>query len=327
MSKFDAVVLSGGGTKAIIQLGALHFYSEKGELDVSYAKEFGGTSAGSIITLFLACGFEPMEIYKEVYTLSNFFKAGVSPGADFFDIIQNCGLISIDPAFEIIENIIIKRLGKIPTLKELLVERGNRYFATAFNVTKDRLEYLCPEKNPNMRATDAAKLSSILPPLFKRIKYKNCYYADGGLGDNFPIEGMSNTEGKRILGVTVTGSDKVDTESSEMTFFSYFTRVALFPINTNTHLRSRNLGQNVSLVSINVDNIPTLEFSIPRDRKMEMFMRGYTDARREHGKKRIFVEGWSWSEPIVYISKEVSAPDGWDVDVEFEKIHSDEETT
>lgn len=311
IQKFDGVVLSGGGTKAIIQLGALHFYNEKGYLDIDYAKEYGGTSAGAIITLLLACGFEPMEIYNEVYTISNFFKPGGSP-ADFFDIIQNCGLISIEPAFEIIENLIVKKLGKVPTLRELLVERGNRYFATAFNVTKDKLEYLCPEKNPNMRSLDAAKLSSLLPPLFKRIKYKGCYYADGGLGDNFPIEAMRHTENKRILGITVTGVDQLISENAEMPFFNYFTRIALFPINTNTHLRSRNVGENVTLVSINVDNIPTLEFSIPRDRKMEMFMRGYTDAQRESRKVRIFVDGWD---------ENIIRPlDGWDVDIAFEKV-------
>ena len=343
MRKFDAVILSGGGTKAITQLGVLHFYHELGEYDPEHVTDFAGTSAGAIITLLSACGFAPMEIFTEVYSIHNFFKPGstsASLRANFFEIVKDFGLISIKPAFELVENMIIKKLGKIPTLRELFLERGKRYYATAVNLSKMRLEYFTPERNPNLKATDAAKISSGLPFIFQRTKYRGDYYVDGGLGDNFPIEAI-NPEGKRILGVTVTGTDRIDAssdnidgEAKDMSFMSYCTRIVLFPINTNTYLRSKNLGNNdVTLVAINMDDIPTLQFVIPSEKKMEMFMRGYTDAKREHRKERIVVWGWTWSESHSAMSSvdagsivdavgstpgEVSSKDGWDVDFDWD---------
>ena len=342
--KFDAVILSGGGTKAISQLGVTHFYHELGVLDPEYATDFAGTSAGSIITLLLACGYSPMEIFTEVYSIHNFFKPG-SGSANFFDVIKDFGLISIKPAFELVENMIIRKLGKIPTLRELFLERGKRYYATAVNLSKMRLEYFTPERNPGLKVTDAAKISSGLPFIFQRTKYRGDYYVDGGLGDNFPIEAI-NPEGKKILGVTVTGTDKIDVgdgASSEMSFISYCTRIVLFPINMMTHLRSRNLdGHNLTLVSINMDDIPTLQFVIPSEKKMEMFMRGYTDAKRENRKIKIYVQGWAWSVEETSVDADTTSPgetvevstgaskDGWDVDFDWdlaEKLSADTEIT
>ncbi len=331
--KFDAIILSGGGTKAIAQLGVTHFYHELGVLDPEYATDFAGTSAGSIITLLLACGYSPMEIFTEVYSIHNFFKPG-SGSANFFDVIKDFGLISIKPAFELVENMIVRKLGKIPTLRELFLERGKRYYATAVNLSKMRLEYFTPERNPGLKVTDAAKISSGLPFIFQRTKYRGDYYVDGGLGDNFPIEAI-NPEGKKILGVTVTGTDKIDVEgaSTEMSFISYCTRIVLFPINMMTHLRSRNLdGHNLTLVSINMDDIPTLQFVIPSEKKMEMFMRGYSDAKREHRKVKIFVQNWSWSVDVdsgvtnvtsssgIVDGGDAPSKDGWDVDFDWENF-------
>lgn len=325
--KFDVVCLSGGGTKAIGQLGVLNYYYENGQLDLgpNGAKDFPGTSAGSIINLLLIVGYIPIEIFKEVYNINNFFigdpfgaenipttstasSSSISSLSNIWELISNYGFLSIEIPMSIVEKMIIRKLGQIPTLWELYKMTGKRLISPAVNISKKPcpvLVYITPESHPHMRCIDVCKLSSKLPLIFQRVQYNGDYYEDGGLGDNFPIEAV-DIRGKNVLGVTVVGSDMGD---SYLPFISYLYRVIMFPINTNTHLRSRNLGENVTLISLNFDDVPVIELNIGHNRKMGMFMRGYKEAEREEKKEKLYIRDWDWdlSEKVVI--------SGWDIDI------------
>lgn len=308
--KFDIVCLSGGGTKAIGHLGVLHYYHEKGQLDLSRVKDFPSTSAGSIISLLLISGYSPIEILSEVYGINNFFintEPGVSP-PNIWELAANYGLLSIDAPMKLVENMIIKKLGKVPTLWELYKLTGKRLISPAVNISKKpkpSLIYFTPETHPDMKCTEIPKLSSKLPLIFQRVQYNGEYYEDGGLGDNFPIEAV-DIRGKNVLGVVVTGSDMGDAET--FPFVNYLYRVIMFPINTNTHLRSRNPPANVKLISMDFDDVPVIEMHMRHDRKMGMFMRGYKEAEREEKKERLTLP-WSWN-----LEDDKESKDGWDVD-------------
>ena len=56
------------------------------------------------------------------------------------------------------------------------------------------------------------KMSSALPILFQEIRYKGDYYRDGGLGDNFPTNGLKSNQ--NVLGIIVTGTDFSSTENA-----------------------------------------------------------------------------------------------------------------
>lgn len=308
--KFDIVCLSGGGTKAIGHLGVLHYYYEKGLLDLSRATDFPGTSAGSIINLLLIVGYAPIEILKEVYGINNFFAGEEPINANIWDLISNYGFLSINSVMKIVEKLILVKLGYIPTLGELYKLTGKRLISPAVNISKKPspvLVYITPETHPDMKCIDVPKLSSKLPLIFQRVSYNGDYYEDGGLGDNFPIEAV-DIKNKNVLGVIVTGSDM--SGSINLPFISYLYRVIMFPINTNTHLRSRNLPSNVKIVSMNFDDVPVIELSMDHERKMGMFVRGYKDAEREEKKEYLYVRGWDWDLKPVN-----TEPDGWDVDI------------
>lgn len=320
--KFDVVCLSGGGTKAIGHLGALHYYHEKGQLDLGPdgAKDFPGTSAGSIINLLLIAGYAPIEILSEVYGINNFFAGGTGGASNIWDLISNYGFLSIDPPMKLVEKMVGKKLGKIPTLWELYKLTGKRLISPAVNISKKPrpvLIYITPESHPNMRCTDVAKLSSKLPLIFQRVQYNGEYYEDGGLGDNFPLEAV-DIRGKNVLGVIVTGSDMGGNET--LPFINYLHRVIMFPINTNTYLRSRNLPSNVKLVSMNFDDVPVIETNMEHSRKMGMFMRGYKEAEREEKKEKLNLREWKWDlndlgdyegRPLELKVEELANLDGW----------------
>src|SRR4029079_16873772 len=96
---------------------------------------------------------------------------------------------------------------------------------------------------------DATELSSSLPFLFKKIKYRGDFYTDGGLGDNFPIDAIQDIQSKKILGITVSGVDK-PLDNKDIDFFQYGYRISLFPINNMTFVRSRRSYEHPENVTL-----------------------------------------------------------------------------
>jgi len=310
--KFDVLILSGGGIKGIGPLGVLQYYYEQKMFDLEHIKEYAATSIGSAISLLLVCGYPPMDIFTKVYTLKNFFK--VTDIQNIWKIFENYGIMAITPFIEIIEDLVKQKLGKLPTLRELYDMTGKILTIPVVNESKRRVEYFNYETRPNLGAVDAVKLSCNLPVIFRRIKYDGDYWVDGGLVDNFPYDAVKNKSGK-ILGIVVTGTDK---EDSKDTFINYIYRLIIIPINTMTHLRTKNLSKNVTLITMNFDNVPIINFAMDSEKKMDMFMKGYHDAQREQEKEIIMVPGWKWDEdpPLDFIAWDTppKSSDGWDDD-------------
>src|SRR6185295_147822 len=76
--KFTRLVLSGGGSKGLAILGALHLFHENKALDQII--EYWGTSVGSVIGLLLLIGYTPFEIFYQ------FFNSDQLVDAEKFDI-------------------------------------------------------------------------------------------------------------------------------------------------------------------------------------------------------------------------------------------------
>jgi len=202
---------------------------------------------------------------------------------------------------------VIKKYGSLPTLLELKQRTGKTLTVAAANVNKKKIEYFNYLSRPNLGAVDAVKMSCNLPFVFQRIIYNSSSYADGGLVDNFPIEGLLDKSGK-ILACVVTCSEKDEDPKS---IFDYLYWIITMPINTTTKLRIKlHTGCNesgeekVKVIYTEIDISP-INFAIPSSKKMEMFLRGYRDAKIEDRKERLVMKGWACDEADF---------DGWESD-------------
>jgi patatin-like phospholipase/acyl hydrolase len=115
--KFDAVVLSGGGIKGLLTLGALHYHYMKGDFDMKYVHTYVGTSIGSDINLLLVCGYTPLEIFIKIYEIENFFD--VTDCNNIWDMSTFMGLMDINNFMSKIEKMVENVFGCVPTLQEL----------------------------------------------------------------------------------------------------------------------------------------------------------------------------------------------------------------
>ena len=290
-TRFEALVLSGGGIKGIGTLGVIHYYVEKGMFALEHISEFAGTSIGSMLNLLLICGYSPMEILHEAYSLNSFFR--ITDSSNFWSLFENFGMMSIAPLMTVLEELVIKKLGKIPTMLELKKLTGKKFIVAVTNTSKKRGEYFSYQTRPNISVVDAVKISCSLPLIFHKVKYNKDYYADGGLSDNFPYGTI--TEGLKTLGVVIAGTGTTDESDG---FIPYLYGVIMTPIIIGTQLRSKNINGSVKLIQLSFEDVPMIALNLDNDKKMKMFMKGYKEARSADTKVELNIEGWNYDEPL-----------------------------
>lgn len=283
--KFRALVLGGGGIKGFSHLGVLNYYVSNHSLEVDLLEEAVGTSVGALICLLLLCGYTPQELYSYFFSIDNLVK--FSKG-DIWNIFTKRGLVDISSPFGIIENMVIDKLGRIPTMKEFYNLNKVVFKVTVSNYTKLKVEYLNYRTNPDLPITEAVKMSCCLPPIFQSISYQNNIYIDGGMADNFPIDGLDNKNGD-VLALAITTIYTKDDDS----FIDYTYKVMIFPSEILSSLRIDKTPKNMTLIKICLKNISTVDFSVSKEIKANLFNQGERDAKTVESKKCLKI--WDWS--------------------------------
>lgn len=179
------VSLSSGGARGFYQLGALHAAEINGLL--SCAKYYAGTSIGSIISMLLAVGWSPLELFTTLCT-DNFMDT-IDFAWDVNRAVTNFGLINIEPLRAYLKKLVILKYGGVPTLKQLYDQKKRVFTCAAYRLKHaDPCVYFTYKTHPDMSVVDACILSSNLPFIFEGLKYKDDYYIDGGLFDHNPLK-------------------------------------------------------------------------------------------------------------------------------------------
>lgn len=285
---YEAVVISGGGSKGIFSLGALQYEYEKGNYVPECTRIYSGTSIGAIISLLLVCGYTPMEIFVEIHKSQTFINTTFNK--DIFSLSWGSGMLTMEPFIKLIEKLVMDKLccDKTPTLKELNDLTGKVLVITGSNITKLSCEYYTYKSRPDLNCIDACRLSTNLPFIFQQIKYNDCYISDGGLVDNFPLKYIDDGKMK-ILGIVSLGNDFSPPDSK---LYGYFYRLIIMPMEANTKLRCDLASSNTKLIKINTDNFSMIPIQLSEEKKMEMFLGGYNHAEEFDKIEYIYVSGW-----------------------------------
>lgn len=275
-STYDTLVISGGGIKGFITLGALHY------ADVNFflknIKTYIGTSIGSLICYLLAIGYNPLEImtYLSTSQILNKLK-----NFNVFAIINGGGASSFHPIHEQLEKMTIEKIGSLLTLKGLYDNFGKTLVCVTYNLTKDKTEYLSHENYPDLPCLIALRMSSNLPLIFDHFKYMNCHFIDGGICDNFAIS-MGEKYGKKILGIYVnaTKSD-IDLDNSEKGLLEYIYKLLFIPIKQSSNFQIISVSEEkCSVINLISDiDIKIFDFELRTSEKLDMFSSGYNQIK------------------------------------------------
>lgn len=291
-NNYDCLVLSGGGIRGIYHLGALSYFSKNG-LDLDNIKIFVCTSIGSVIGTLLICGYDILEIFMFMASQNDFYSHGDSKISDIakdnvkkiYSFFSNYGLYDIEILSSRLGEMIHKKFGFIPTLKELKDITGKTIYITVSNITESKVEYFFYENEPNLSILEALKMSCNIPLLFQRIIYKDCYYADGGILDNFPIH-LIDRKKYKILGILLRNKQSTN---KEMTLIEYIYRCLSLPIQELSKIRHNLITNNPKIIEIETTT-SALSLSLDHTQKMEMFISGSKQANIKNKTKYIHVD-------------------------------------
>ena len=290
---YDCLVVSGGATKGLSILGSLHCLVEQGKLDLSTIKIYASSSIGSAISLLLACGYTPYELFEEILHIKNFFKREKKDwekyGLEKIAVQENC---SITCFLENMSQLLyMKGLENCPTFQELYDMLGVELIVTAVNVTKLRLEYFSKSTHPNMNCLEAVKLSCNIPLIFKRAVFEDCEYVDGGLMNNLPIE-IVKEKSKNILAINISSTDPITDESN---VYSYILTLWSIPFACIGKLRRNELTpDDAEIIDLYVSKTGHSVFNVLNtvedDTKYELFLTGYSQTLHYRKPEYLFLE-------------------------------------
>jgi len=274
----DTLVLSGGGSKGIIQLGILHHAWELNILN--NISVYSGTSIGSVIATLMVCGYSPMDIFQEV--LADQSLSNQAPNLK--KLFGEYGLISLTPFVDKIGIMIKKKLGFIPTMDELHQKTGKTLVINVTNTITCDAEYIRHNTHPSLLITKVLTASCAMPVIFPPVKINDIDYVDGALTDNLPISPVimrmdASITRSKILAIEVL---RKDTAPSDI--LSYIYKLINIPVNkmqrlvnadveTKGDIRKVTIYWDVTRASTGSNDV--LELKLTDDKKMEMFTFGY----------------------------------------------------
>jgi len=187
--KRTKLVLSGGGTRGIYQIGALKALQEKGFLD--NLSSISACSIGSINAVIMSQ--YSIEDCKEIWM--DMAQREVFKGIDqfssdyFFKIAQESFFsdgVDINPFIKIFESVIDEKQVR---------ESDWEILFSLYNITQRRQEYTSVSEIPDEKLLDYL-IASCRLPFFKPLFINGDKYLDGGVGDNNPF--YSNLRNKHF---------------------------------------------------------------------------------------------------------------------------------
>ncbi len=198
MYDFDKLCFEGCGVFGIIYIGALAYLQEQDLLD--NISEYAGTSSGSIVAAMLALGYSPKEMYSvfEQLDWGNMYDYNFG----IFNLFSGYGLYKGDKIHKFYKTLIKNKTNsENTTFKELYERTNKKLHLCAVNIRTQESIYFSSDTAPDMEIHLAIRLSTSFPFVFKSLKYKDDYYVDGGVMDNYPIEVFKDCE--RVLGLNL----------------------------------------------------------------------------------------------------------------------------
>jgi len=184
---YENLVLSGGAIYGYTYLGALKLLEKKGLR--KHFKRFAGTSVGSAIAAFIACGGSYKLIEEEMLKLdTEALKDSSCFLRDFYRLIKKYGYYKGDRAMFWITEILKKITGNgAITFHEAYEKYGTTLVIVGTSLKEKRAHYFSYINHPDMEIRQAIRISISIPLVYKAVKWNNDVWVDGGIVDNFPI--------------------------------------------------------------------------------------------------------------------------------------------
>lgn len=269
----NTLVISGGGMKGFLFIGAIKLLSELNILD--RIKYYYGTSFGGIIVSCLNLGWN----YEEIIKFSTNFPIDCLFKFDINSFLENYSLIPKEN-LEIIlkKTITYKKYDENITFKELYDLTKKELNLISYSLKENKSIALNYINTPDLRIWEGIYMTCALPILISYYEYDNDYFIDGGISENFAINRVRDNL-LHTIGISVD-NNKINWNNiknlNNKDIFSYL-KYLFDLINV---FASRTKFSNINnTIKLNFDNdfdaINQINFSLDIETKNKIIDSGY----------------------------------------------------
>ena len=195
----DILIMSGGGMKLPVQIGAIKALEELGMM--KNFKTIVGTSSGAMIGLLASCGYTPKQLLNVCVKLG----PDQMKSTKTKNIITDFGLDGGEKAKLIYEKMLeIKGFKANVTFMEHYMKTGIVLVLTGSCLNEKKCYKFSKDTTPDMPIVEALRTSMSLPFMFTPVELDGKLFVDGGCIENYPIKDYKHLR-NRIVGIYLRG--------------------------------------------------------------------------------------------------------------------------
>ena len=258
----DTLVFAGGGYKGLSYVGVLRALDELGWLP--RFRRLIGCSIGGVILFLLAIGYTHHELVDFVY---HFDYADVN---DFtiWRIPQEYGFDSGNRITQMLRLMMKRKIDRVDlTFQELLDITGFHLTVNAVCLDTHSVTYFNPELTPEMSVSLAVRMTMSLPILFTPVSFREHWYVDGGLLQNFPL---TRGDPSHTLGFYFTN----DVSTTLIDGLESY----LLGLWTCIYRNANRLDiptEGYQVIPLNISGVNTIEIGLDRRSRRRIYQEGY----------------------------------------------------
>ena len=223
-------------------------------------KEISGSSAGSILALFLALGMSVDEILDMSLSLDipKFVKLRIG---SFFN---KFGFVDMGP----VRDKLVRICGSVPTFEEL----GMKIYVSAYCLNSSRTEYFSRETHPKMKVIDAVCMSIAIPLIFACGKFEGKTYVDGGTQEQYPMTPFLAKKPHEITCIKVRMENVYQEDINNPRQF-------VESLIRSTITTRNECSKYTRMIEINVGGTNLFDFSMCYEDKVRLYNIGYSSIK------------------------------------------------
>ena len=199
---FKQLVLSGGGHLGITELGALLYLEEKELFNNSDVEVYDGTSSGAVFSVLFSLGSTARDLVD--YFVNRPWEQVIQESFPLLSIdsissiLDSGGILGYNFIMNILKPFLLvhfekARQGNIDciTMNDLYEYTHKKVYLYTVEMNTDNninLVSLSHETHPELSLLKAIQMSCALPLIFKPVIHNDCYYIDGGILSNYPLQ-------------------------------------------------------------------------------------------------------------------------------------------
>jgi predicted acylesterase/phospholipase RssA len=270
--KPDVLVLGPGGVKGLKILGFLSPLEDSGLL--SEVRIYGGVSIGAIISLLIIVGYTIREVVG-IATNLDIFKELIE--FDFKGVMPNRGFISSEPVRRKLSQLVVDKLGVVPTLHGLYLQTGRTLVTVTLNATDEESVMMSHTTHATVSCIDAVMFSMNIPFIFYQLVHQGKTYVDGALANPYPVDYFDDGQ-HNILGVYLRQSRTLASEG-QLSVSSYWHKI----VSSLMEQRRTNIINHCSdrcrHVCLETNTTDTMGATLSSDAKVAMIVEGYNQGK------------------------------------------------